>query len=321
MTSVSIIIPAWNEAKVLKAAVQALLETDYDKRKCEVMVVAGGVDNTYEIAQELSKIMGMFSRYLVILQEPRGKNAALQQGIKEAKNDIVVLLDADTTVSRHWLKGMVGPIEQDRCDLTIANPDPVRKNWISDYYMITKAYFLDSITTFSGHSMAFKASLVQSRLEYFFDENTKVGVDYLLAKRLLEQGRKIEFVKEAHVVTHLPSSVKYFVLTELRWLTALINIEGVNYKAFTCNATVVAALILAIPLCETLFMLSMLFNVAYICKRVRMFLIGAQKYHTTKKRLLGFIILSYAYHVVGLIAYIMYFLGLSKNGYLKQGER
>ncbi len=321
MTPASIIIPAWNERKCIKATIEALLEIDYDKKRCEVIVVAGGDDNTYEVARGMSQMMSLFSRYIVIPQGPEGKNAGIQQGIKEAKNEIIVLLDADTIVTEQWLKAMTGPIEQGGCDLTIANPEAVRKNWISDYYMLTKAYFLEEITTYSGHSIAFKADIVQSRLDYFFDKAVKVGVDYLLAKRFLEQGQKIRFVKDALVITHLPSSLKYFVLCEFRWITALISIQGVSYRALACNTVVVTALIFALPLSKTLFMLSSLFNTLYIIKRVRMFVIASRHYTTSIRNILGFIMLSYTYHVIGLISHVNYFLGLRYGGHLYQGQR
>lgn len=321
MTPVSIIIPAWNEAKTLRATVQALLGIDYDKRKCEVIVVAGGDDNTYQIALELSPTMQGFSKYIALLQRPEGKNAAIQQGIKEAANEIIVLLDADTLVSKGWLRSMTSPIELGRCDLTIANPEPMRRNWVSDYYMITKTYFFHSITTFSGHSMAFKGDIVRKRLEYFFDEDVKVGVDYLLAKRFSEQGKQVMFSKDASVVTHLPSSLKYFILTELRWLTALISIEGPNYRSLACNITVVGALILAIPVSKIPFLYSLLFNSIYITKRAYLFLIASRQYKTNIRNIFGFVILSYIYHVIGLISHIKYFLGLSKGNYLCQGQR
>jgi len=321
MISISIIIPAWNEGKVLEATIEALLDVEYDKKRCEIIVVAGGEDNTYEIARELTIRMEIFSRYVVILQGPQGKNVAIQQGIKEAANDTIVLLDADTIVSRQWLKCMVDPIQQGNCDLTIANPEPVVKNWVSDYYMITKTYFLEGITTFSGHSIAFKSRDVKNLLEYFFDKEVRVGVDYLLAKRFLEHGKRIKFVKDAAVITHIPSSFKYFVLTELRWLTALIHLDGVSYRTLACNSAVTASLILTIPLSKTLFILALLFNVIYMTKRIHMFLIASRNYRTKLRNIFGFIMLSYAYQIIGFISYIGYFWGFTKKSYLSQGER
>ena len=129
------------------------------------------------------------------------------------------------------------------------------------------------------------------------------------------------FAKDASVTTHFPSSLKYFILTELRWLTAFISIEGGSFSAFACNTAVVAALLLTIPVSKTPFVLSLLFNTMYIIKRVRMFLIATRHYNRSIRNLFGFIVLSYAYHVVGFISHIRYLLGFSKELYLHQGQR
>ena len=108
MTPVSIIIPAWNEAKTLEATFEALLAVDYDKAKIELIIVAGGDDNTYELARNLMVSKNVFARHLVIPQGRRGtKNAAIQQGIREAHNPIIVLLDADTLVILSNVPGLL----------------------------------------------------------------------------------------------------------------------------------------------------------------------------------------------------------------------
>lgn len=321
MTSVSFIIPAWNEERTLKATVEALLCMDYDKKMCEVIVVAGGSDSSYQIALDLTTPMAAFARYVVLRQGPHGKNAAIQQGIGSATGDITLLLDADTIVSEGCLKAMVAPIEQGACDLTVANPDPITRNWVSDYYMLTKAYLLDSITTFSGHAIAFRTSVVRDRVDYFFDRTVKVGVDYLLAKRFWEDGRKTMLARDARVKTHLASSLRYFVLTELRWLTALIKIDGVNCRTLACNTAVVVALVSAIPFCSPLFVLSVLFNTLYMAKRIRIFLAGSKRHKTNVRNMPGFLLLSYVHHAIGLVCHIKHFLGMSGRSYLYQGQR
>jgi len=232
-----------------------------------------------------------------------------------------VLLDADTLVTQPWLKRMVEPIEGGTSDLTIANPEALRRSWITDYYMITKTRYLDRITWHPGHSIAFKAITVNRRLDYFFDRHTKVGVDYLLQKRFVEQGREIMFVKEAAVKTRLPLSLKYFVLTELRWLTALINIDGVSYRSLACNSVILGSLMFLIPVGKMPFMLALLFNVLYIGKRVRMFFVTSKDCGVSVRNVFGFVALSYVCHLVGFICHVKYFLGLSKTTHLYQGER
>lgn len=319
--SVSIIIPAWNESKSLKAAVQSLLDVDYDRKKCEVIVVAGGDDSTYEIAMGLSTRMGAFSRYVIVSQRrQRTKNAAIQRGFREANNDIIVLLDADTVVSDVWLRNMVDPIEKGICELTIASSEPIRKNWISDYYMVVKTYFVDSITTYPGHSIAFKKSIVQNQTEYFFDETIWMGDDYLFERRVSEQGHKTMFIKDANVKTHYPCSLRYFWEIEFRWMMASIHMNGANSTTLTYNTIVVGSLMSLMPFSKTLFTLSLLFHTLYLAKRAHMFLVASRRYETKMTRIFGFIMLSYFHHMISFLSHIWYFLGLRKDTYY-QGER
>ena len=132
---------------------------------------------------------------------------------------------------------------------------------------------------------------------------------------------RIVFVKNAFVTTHIPSSLKYFTLTEFRWMTALIRISGVDYVSLGRNSSVVAALVFLLPWSKTLWIASLVFHIMYILKRVRMFTIASRRYKTDKRNIIGFVILSYGCHVIDFLCYIKHFLGLSEETYLHQGQR
>jgi cellulose synthase/poly-beta-1,6-N-acetylglucosamine synthase-like glycosyltransferase len=321
MTPLSIIIPAWNEGRVLERTLQGLAEVDYDKKACEVIVVAGGEDDTLEVARNYSGGIGGFGRYLVVPQRPHGKNAAIQDGLLRASEEIIVLLDADTLMKRESLKHLVAPLEEGNSDLTIGNPEPEKRTWVSEYYRITKEFFLDQITTYPGNVMALKAELVRSRKDHFFDKTVQVGVDYFLAKKFLEEGLKVEFVKEASVVTCIPSSLRFFLRTETRWLSAYTKIEGFKYKPFFVNLCIAAGLLCLAPFSKWLFMGAVMLNSMFLYKRSRIFVEVLKKEGTIVKYLPGFLLLSYAYHLVGLVARCGHLLGLDKNLWLYQGER
>lgn len=333
VVSVSIVIPAWNEETTLKPTLEALLQTDYDKKQCEVIVVAGGDDNTEEIACGMSRSMEIFSRYIVIPQSPLGKNAAIQEGIKRVQNEIIVILDADTMVSKGWLKRMVEPLEKGTFDLTIANLEPVTRNWISDFYMISKVFVfkphksilfgnLDWGIPPGAAGVALKSYIVKGKEAHFFNRDVHVGVDHLLFKKISEQQGKIGYIEDAVVTTHLPSSLKYFLKVELRWLTALVNIDGANYKELLCSIIIVGALIFAlVPLSRIVFMFCALFTTLFVLKKAHMFVVGSRYYKTNLGHIFGFILLSYIYHLLRLISHMRYFLGMSKQAYLSQGQR
>jgi cellulose synthase/poly-beta-1,6-N-acetylglucosamine synthase-like glycosyltransferase len=320
-TPISVIIPAWNEEKALQGTVEGLIDMDYDKRLCEIVVVAGGGDQTYDIATALSKSMDAFAGYVVIRQKPDGKNTAIQQGLKAAHNEIVVLLDADTIVEKGSIAQLAESVKSGRCDLAIANPIPIHSTWVSEYYEILKKNYLQQITTYPGNAMAFQKTKVNNRFDYFFDKDTKVGVDYLLAKRFQLEGYRVKFIKEAVVKTHLPSSLKYFILTENRWLTAFLEIEGVQWRAMMANYGILASVVFAIPFSKWLFTCAALTNMLFVWKKIRVFLGVYGRDRTKLRQLIGFVFLSYVHHLIGCFAHAKKLAGWPKSHQLCQGQR
>ncbi len=89
---VSIIVPAFNEERVIEATIRSLLNSDYDN--FEIIVVDdGSLDRTSEVVRE------HFSEQPLVklFTEPNaGKASALNLGLRHAKGDVIVALDADT---------------------------------------------------------------------------------------------------------------------------------------------------------------------------------------------------------------------------------
>jgi rSAM/selenodomain-associated transferase 2 len=91
MASLSIIVPALDEAAGIASALAAL--QDFRKRGAEVIVVDGGSrDGTAEIARPLA------DRVTVA---PRGRAAQMNAGAAVAQGDVLLFLHADTTLPPH----------------------------------------------------------------------------------------------------------------------------------------------------------------------------------------------------------------------------
>ncbi len=83
-TSVSVVIPAYNEAENLRWLLPQLATVD------EVIVVDGeSTDGTGDVVRELCP------HATLIRQRPRGKGAALRAGFAAATGDVIVMIDAD----------------------------------------------------------------------------------------------------------------------------------------------------------------------------------------------------------------------------------
>jgi glycosyltransferase involved in cell wall biosynthesis len=88
---ISFVVPTFNRAATIGAAVQSILRQPYPDR--EVIVVDdGSTDDTVDV---LRRFEGDPSVRLVALPENRGQNAARNAGISFSTGDVVTILDSD----------------------------------------------------------------------------------------------------------------------------------------------------------------------------------------------------------------------------------
>jgi len=91
---VSVIIPTFNRASVLRKTLQGYAEQSGDHQICEVLVVDdGSKDDTASVAKEWNDSPLLRVRYLK--QENRGLSAARNHGIREAKGELLLFGDDD----------------------------------------------------------------------------------------------------------------------------------------------------------------------------------------------------------------------------------
>ncbi|HKK76914.1 MAG TPA: glycosyltransferase [Saprospiraceae bacterium] len=104
---VSIIICAHNEAENLRNFLPSILQQDYEN--FEVIVVNDqSVDNSNAILLEFQKNYPILHTIIESNKELPGKKSALSKGILAAKNEILLLTDADCFPnSSYWLSSMV----------------------------------------------------------------------------------------------------------------------------------------------------------------------------------------------------------------------
>lgn len=102
---VSVIVPAYNEAVGIEAAVRSLLSSDYPKLEI-VVVDDGSTDGTADIVKSLK-----LRNVRVVRQPNSGKATALNTGIAAAKHDVLVLVDGDTVFQRDTVAQLVQPLQ------------------------------------------------------------------------------------------------------------------------------------------------------------------------------------------------------------------
>lgn len=92
---ITVIIPTYNEEKFIRKKLENIFAQDYPKQKMEVIVADASTDSTAEIAKEFP---------VKIIRAPRGKINQINEALKIARNDFVVLTDADVILDKNAIK-------------------------------------------------------------------------------------------------------------------------------------------------------------------------------------------------------------------------
>ncbi|MFO7166508.1 MAG: glycosyltransferase family 2 protein [Chloroflexota bacterium] len=211
----SVIVPAWRERGTIERCIDALRAVDYPD--WELIVVAGGPDGTYEAACQACRRL---AHARVIEQPPRGKNAALNLGLRASSGAVIVVLDADSQPTPGWLQALVAPLATGAAAST-GNPIPSR--W-TPFTRGERMERIDELAIRNNVVLQGSGSIALRRdaLEAVggFPEHVPVGVDWDLSARLAERGATLAFCPAATVVTERPATLAEYWHNELRWRRA-----------------------------------------------------------------------------------------------------
>ncbi len=168
---VSIVLPAYNEAKRLRKAVQEVAKAaDKIGYDYEIIIAEdGSTDGTDKIAAELAKekenVVHLHS------DERLGRGKALMNAFSKASGDIVVYMDVDLATDLKHLKELVDAIAKEGYDVATGSrlmeaskaERPLKRDIASKVYNFLVRLFLGS--KIKDHQCGFKAFRKQAILE------------------------------------------------------------------------------------------------------------------------------------------------------------
>jgi len=274
LTSVSVIVPAKNEEKVIGNCIESLLNLDYPEDKLEIIVsIDDSTDKTLEICKEYEP------RVKVIESSPKKcKAEALNEVLPSAKGEIIGIYDADCIVERNCLKEVMKHFS----NKDIAGVSGLIKSYNKNKSLIAKSlsletcfvsfseYFINKLGAnahFFGKNMFIRKNILEKIGgfdEYTFLEDTELSV------RMKRLGYKVIFEPEAITWHEEPENFRSFLRQRSRisrgalrlkklktqknlkdWLSDLMH--GMNYY-FSPFGLIIA----------TILLLAYLFGIPYI---------------------------------------------------------
>ena len=218
----SIIIAAYNEAKVIRATLRSVVDTDYPG-KIEVLVVNDGSSD--DTSDEIRKASFVDHRIRLIEQPNHGKSEALRNGLLKAQHDILVFLDADTHFERSTLASLVQPL----ADLNVGAVSGHAKvgnlrtfiarcqslEYICGFNLDRRAYSeWNCITVAPGAISALRKSALEDAGGFSLDT---LAEDTDLTLCLHKKGYRIDYAPEAMAWTEAPESLKTLAKQRFRW--------------------------------------------------------------------------------------------------------
>ena len=90
----SIVVPTFNEEEIIEEFLKRIKELKARMKKFELIIVDDSFDNTAEIAENLMKRLRIRGVVLKRIGK-RGKGSAIRDGLKLARGNFIVLIDAD----------------------------------------------------------------------------------------------------------------------------------------------------------------------------------------------------------------------------------
>lgn len=218
---VSIIIPAYNEEAHIAKTIESALGLDYPREKLEVIVVDdGSADGTLEAARRYEK-----DGVMVLTQQNGGKGAALNNGLRHAKGELIATMDADSELMGGTLRELL-PIFDDKEVMAVTPAIKVKPGTGKllvelqriEYLMILFSRkllsFIDSVPVTPGPFSMFRAEVFGK--VGMFDEHNLVE-DQEICLRIQAANYKVRSSMTAIVHTDVPDNMKDLLRQRVRW--------------------------------------------------------------------------------------------------------
>jgi cellulose synthase/poly-beta-1,6-N-acetylglucosamine synthase-like glycosyltransferase len=227
-SSVDIIVPMYNEEKVILKTINNLLEINYSGVRL-IVIDDGSTDRSLEI---VSKNFSSNPAVRILHTKNQGKAHALNDAMRVATSEIVFCIDADTMVLPNIVNAILPYFEDPEVvavagSIKVGNSDNLITRMQYFEYMTTQNYEravfekINGIMVVPGAIGAFRRSAISKLGGYTSDTLTE---DTEITLKILCQNYRIMNAPEAVAYTEAPASTEMFLKQRVRWKIGTIQV-------------------------------------------------------------------------------------------------
>lgn len=224
---ITLLIPAYNEESVIKETFRGISQQDYPNNIEIIVIDDGSSDNTIKELEKLD------ISNLKIIKASHGRKAnALNIGLTESSNDIIVTIDADTFLHKNAVKIIVARILSNSNYGAVAGHVLVKNERMSKLSRIQAWDYMLGISAVKRQQGLFKGTLVAQGAFSVFRKKAllsvngwrdRLGEDIVLTWALLKKGYQIDYEPTAFAFTNVPLNYHAYSRQRQRWARGMIE--------------------------------------------------------------------------------------------------
>jgi cellulose synthase/poly-beta-1,6-N-acetylglucosamine synthase-like glycosyltransferase/peptidoglycan/xylan/chitin deacetylase (PgdA/CDA1 family)/spore germination protein YaaH len=239
---VAVLVPSYNEEKVIVRTIRSVLNSDYDNLRV-IVIDDGSKDRTAEVAREAYEAEIRAGRVTVLEKANGGKAAALNYALDHVDEEIYVGIDADTVIAADAISKLIPHFEDAEIGAVAGNAKVGNRvnlwtRWQALEYITSQNFerraldLFHVVTVVPGAIGAWRTDAVKKAGCY--PVNT-VAEDADLTMSLLEQGLKVVYEDRSLAFTEAPIDAKGLMRQRFRWSFGTLQAVWKHRAAFMRN--------------------------------------------------------------------------------------
>jgi cellulose synthase/poly-beta-1,6-N-acetylglucosamine synthase-like glycosyltransferase/peptidoglycan/xylan/chitin deacetylase (PgdA/CDA1 family)/spore germination protein YaaH len=222
--AVAVLVPAYNEEKVIERTVRSVLDSDYPKLRV-IMIDDGSKDATLEVAGSAFQKEINEGRVTLLTKPNSGKADALNCGLEQVTEELFIGIDADTLIAPDAVSRLVPHFSDSKVaaiagNAKVGNRVNLWTRWQALEYITSQNFerralnTLNAVSVVPGAIGAWRTDSVRDAGGYRHDT---VAEDADLTMALLQAGYHVNYEDRALAYTEAPTTANGLMRQRFRW--------------------------------------------------------------------------------------------------------